>query len=67
MPLPINPEVPKRQKSSGPRPTCECGTCPICRNRQRQRRYYLRTVKGVDDEVELTLLETLNRVTESDV
>jgi len=50
MPTPLtNPPKLKR----GPTPNCECGKCPTCKNRLRQKRYYERNlvkVRGGEDK-----------------
>ena len=47
MPVPLHqPENKSPKKKPGPKPTCECGDCPVCNNRKRQRRFYDRVVRG---------------------
>jgi hypothetical protein len=57
MPLPLKTnDDSKPPVRKGPPPVCECSQCPICRNRERQRRFreknLLREKLGFEQEPE---------------
>jgi len=57
MPLPTNPI---KEKKTGPAPICICGICSVCKNRERQRRWYERQKIERDLGIALTEEEALS-------